>query len=71
MIRLGLLGLMLLAGLAAGCTTTRKVVIHHGYPGAAPNPPGFEAHKNPGTIVMGTQQEGEAPATSPRIPTNP
>lgn len=71
MIRLKLPGLILLAGLAAGCTTTRKVVIHHGYPGATPNPPGFEARRGPGGIVMGAESQAEAPITSPRIPTNP
>lgn len=71
MIRIHWLGLLLIAGLAAGCSTTRKVVVNHGYPGTAPNPPGFEARKNPGGIVMGAEPRADAPVSSPRIPTNP
>ena len=40
MVRIGLLLLCMMV--AAGCSTTRKVVVNHGYPGATAPPVGFE-----------------------------
>ena len=56
MVRLTLLLLGLL--LAAGCSTTRKVVVRHGYPGVADAPAGFEARP-------ATRAEIEHPARLP------
>lgn len=40
--------------LAAGCTTSRKVVVNHGYPGTVPPPAGFETKASTGNSAAET-----------------
>ncbi len=62
MIRLGLL--MAAIGLAAGCTTSRKVVVQDGYRGITQAPPGFEPQR-PGALTVATGSRSDAGQAAP------
>ncbi len=45
---------LLCLALAVGCSTSRKVVVNHGYPNEPPQPQGFETKASTGNSAAET-----------------